>query len=92
MEGNLLFQTGGDTDAVTLRAVTVTGKTTIQTGGGNDLLTIDDGSTFTGTFFADLGTGSDGIFIAQDAGQTAPVTVTGKATIRGPGPGRIGCS
>jgi hypothetical protein len=79
--GSLVIQSGSGNDAITLQRVAVTEITSITTGAGNDTLTIDNGSAFTGTFLANTGLGSDIISIAQSAHAAAPVTFTGTATI-----------
>jgi large repetitive protein len=79
--GNLVIQSAAGNDAIALERVAVTGLTSITTGAGNDTLTIDNGSTFTGTFVADTGSGNDIISIAQSVGAAAPVTFTGNAVI-----------
>jgi hypothetical protein len=80
--GNLTVKGGAGNDQFTLDRVLVNGAALIQTFGGADLLAIETGSTFLKTFTADLGTGDDLIALAQLTGSAAPVTFTGKATIK----------
>jgi hypothetical protein len=79
---NLTVRAGAGVDLVTLLALQVAGATRIVTGGGADVLQIDDGSTFSGTFFADLGAGDDAIAMAQGLGGANPVTFQKAATVR----------
>ena len=80
--GGALTVTGGTgVDVVSLHGTTVGGATRIVTGGGTDTLDLDLGATFTGTFFADLGSGDDSISIAQSLGSLAPVTFSGLTKI-----------
>jgi hypothetical protein len=79
---NLTVLAGAGVDLVTLFALQVAGATRLVTGGGADVLQIDDGSTFSGTFFADLGAGDDGLSVAQGTGGANPVTFQKPATIR----------
>ncbi|MFO0825632.1 MAG: hypothetical protein U0792_21345 [Gemmataceae bacterium] len=80
--GSLTIKGGKGDDRVTLLNVAVTGITSINLGSGSDFLDIDLGSTFTGTFLADMGTGDDVLGMAHLVDATAPVTFNGKATIK----------
>ena len=83
--GNLQIQTGAGNDRINLSHLTLSGTADLKTGGGADLLSIEDGSSFAKTFKADLGTGDDTISIAQNTGAAGPipgpVQFTGKAKI-----------
>jgi hypothetical protein len=79
--GRLTIGTGAGDDAVTIRGVEVTQRARVSTGAGSDVLTVDLGSKFDGTFFADLGTGDDQVSVAQDTSATAPVTFVGTAIV-----------
>jgi hypothetical protein len=81
--GTLTVKGGAGNDLFTLDRVLVTGAATVQTFGGADVLRIETGSTFLGTFSADLGAGDDSIEVAQLTGSTAPVTFAGRAKILG---------
>jgi hypothetical protein len=85
--GSLRIKGGAGADTISLDGVTVTGvvplsgAVSILTFAGNDILSIDGGSSFAKTFTADLGTGNDTVSVAQKVGASAPVTFTGTAKI-----------
>jgi hypothetical protein len=82
--GGLIVKAGAGADEVALDHVGVKAATNLSLGAGNDSLQIENGSTFTGTFTANLGTGDDLIGVAQstDLDATAePTTFTGAAKI-----------
>jgi hypothetical protein len=66
ISGNLKISTGSGSDSIAFSRVGLTGTVSISTSGGNDLLSIEDDSTFAKTFTADLGSGDDTISIAQN--------------------------
>lgn len=85
--GGLKIRGGAGVDTIELEWVNVmgvvplSGPVSILTYGGNDVLSIDDGSTFAKTFTADLGSGNDTISVAQKLGASNPVTFIGTAKI-----------
>ena len=79
--GNLKVTGGAGADAVSLDRVTVAGTTGLTTLAGADYLSIENGSTFTKAFSADLGSGDDEISVAQLTGSAAAVTFRTKAKI-----------
>jgi large repetitive protein len=78
---NLTIKSGTGNDAIALNFITVLGATLVTTGSGADILAIDQGANFTGTFSANLGSGDDLVAFAQSAGATQPVEFTGKVTV-----------
>jgi hypothetical protein len=79
--GNAKVTAGAGADSVSFDRVAVTGTTGVTTLSGRDYLSIENGSTFTKAFTADLGTGDDEISIAQLTGSAAAVTFGAKSKI-----------
>jgi hypothetical protein len=80
--GNLSITSGRGSTTVSLNNIAVAQATKINLGAGPDILIIERGSVFTGTFSADMGAGDDTVSIAQATGSAAAVTFTGRATIK----------
>src|SRR5262249_20756113 len=72
---------GAGNDSVTLDQVKVSGNTLIALGGGNDTLTMRNGTTITGRTAIFLGAGADVLALANNAGATAGGTFSGQAMI-----------
>lgn len=79
IERNLTINGGVGSDDINLDGARVGGTTRIVTGSGDDVLSIEYGSSFFESFFADLGAGRDFISIGTSAGSAQPVTFSGKA-------------
>jgi hypothetical protein len=67
VDKNFTILTGGGTDEITIRGLSVGGATRLVTGVGNDSIRID-GSSFTGPTTILAGSGVDTLLIEQDAG------------------------
>ncbi len=83
--GNLTVTTGNDQDTMTFVNVQAAKAVSVTSLAGNDVVSVDDGSVFTGAFTADVGAGNDIIDLGRQAGLTGPTvaaTFTGKATIK----------
>ena len=66
ISGTLKIKTASGLDTIALSRVGVAGAASIMTSGGNDVVSIEDNSTFLTTFTADTGTGDDTISIGQN--------------------------
>lgn len=80
--GNLKIKGSGGDSFIQLTSVSVAKNTSIKLGAGADVVLIGEESVFAGKFDADLGAGDDVLLVGVALGATAPVTFTGKATIK----------
>ena len=80
--GDLSITTRNGNDGIQLLGVRVGGRTNINTGGGEDQVSIRDGTEFVGLTTIDLGSGDDVIGVADTLGDSAAVLFGGRAAIR----------
>jgi len=79
--GNLSIQTGAGNDLINLDRLALSGFANLKLSGGADELSIENNSTFSGAFTADMGVGDDFISIAQNTMTSGAITFTGLVKI-----------